>query len=241
MGNPPRTRKRVRGIRRAPDGSAFENCNSCGVLVAIALADLHECKAGTKNNVKRFKGLNGKQNVVQQSFCEQPRSPFRLFMEDFTKTGKIWNVIDIDRKGFETWRNMSKEERRPYITGADEINSAHAKCLIKDIDHMSEFYEHSEYHDDNSESFHSFQYKDSESFNTWERSNLKVPLHWTDAINGTTSLAWTDTINGTTSLAMEEIQGKSIGYCIVTLGVEGSNHLGSIFLMELKVFTFWGL
>lgn len=29
--------------------------------------------------------------------------------EDFTKTGKIWNVIDIDRKGFETWRNMSKE------------------------------------------------------------------------------------------------------------------------------------
>jgi hypothetical protein len=25
MGNPPRTRKRVRGIRRAPDGSAFEN------------------------------------------------------------------------------------------------------------------------------------------------------------------------------------------------------------------------
>ncbi|KAJ6697120.1 hypothetical protein OIU85_003477 [Salix viminalis] len=188
MGNPPRTRKRVRGIRRAPDGSAFENCNSCGVLVAIALADLHECKAGTKNNVKRFKGLNGKQNVVQQSFCEQPRSPFRLFMEDFTKTGKIWNVIDIDRKGFETWRNMSKEERRPYITGADEINSAHAKCLIKDIDHMSEvddeadsamvgkfdpFYEHSEYHDDNSESFHSFQYKDSESFNTWEREMVR--------------------------------------------------------------------
>ncbi|KAF9661308.1 hypothetical protein SADUNF_Sadunf19G0054600 [Salix dunnii] len=216
MGNPPRTRKRVRGIRRAPDGSAFENCNSCGVLVAIALADLHECEAGTKKNVKRFKGLNGKQNVVQQSFCEQPRSPFRLFMyyilnlvaasssssllfaililvlplktyilyrEDFTKTDKIWNVIDVDRKGFETWRNMSKEERQPYITGADEINSAYVKCLIKDIDHMSEvddeadsalagkfdpFYEHSEYHDDNSDSFHSFQYKDSESFNTWE-------------------------------------------------------------------------
>ncbi|KAI5554936.1 hypothetical protein BDE02_19G047700 [Populus trichocarpa] len=182
MGNPPRTRKRVRGIRRAPDGSAFENCNNCGVLVAIALADLHECEAGTKNNVKRFKGLDGKQNVVQQSFCDQPRSPFRLFMEDFMKTGKIWNTIDIDRKGFETWRNMSKEERQPYITRADEIYSAHVKSLIQDIDHMSEvndeadsaivgkfdpFYEHYE-QCDNSDSCYSFQYKDFESFNTWE-------------------------------------------------------------------------
>ncbi|CAK7340187.1 unnamed protein product [Dovyalis caffra] len=182
MGNPPRTRKRVHAIRRALDGSAFKNCDNCGVMVAIALADLHECEGGSKNNVKRFKGLNGEQKVVQQRFCEQPRSPFRLFMENFMKTGKIWNIIDIDRKGFETWRNMSKEvmEREPYVMKADEINLAYFKSLIKEIDDKSEVDDEADSamvgkfdlfseHYDIPDSFYSFSYEDFESCDTWGR------------------------------------------------------------------------
>lgn len=60
----------------------FNACYSenCGVLAAIALADMHECEAEPKKAVKRFKGLNGKRNIVEGCNSDQPRSPFRFFM-----------------------------------------------------------------------------------------------------------------------------------------------------------------
>ncbi|KAJ4845480.1 hypothetical protein Tsubulata_039071 [Turnera subulata] len=137
MGNPPRTRKRVHAIRRAPDGSAFQKCGDCGVLVAIALADMHGCGSEAARDVKRFKGVNGnKLTINKQSLCDQPRSPFRVFMDDFVKTCKNMELIDIERKGFETWRNMSNEEREPFVIQSNKVNSAYNKFLIQEIDDM---------------------------------------------------------------------------------------------------------
>jgi len=132
-----------------------------------------------------------------------------------------------------------------------------------------QFYEHSE-HCDNSDSCYSFQYKDFESFNTWEwyhfiyyalvlavfkyqqsyifclsmaflvhwtlphdsgkwwergwlrvlaefwRSNLKVPLHWTDIMEPPDWKWWKMRRIFTITYLLK---GKSIGYCIVSLGV----------------------
>ncbi|KAF2296415.1 hypothetical protein GH714_037829 [Hevea brasiliensis] len=138
MANPPRIRKRVHAVRRAPDGSAFEKCDNCGASVPIALADMHECEAQPKTAVKRFKGLNGKQNIVERCYSDQPRSPFRIFMEDFMNTCKKRKLIDIDRKGFEIWRNMSKEERQPYVNNATKVNLAYLKSLIQEVHDSSE-------------------------------------------------------------------------------------------------------
>ncbi|GLT88539.1 hypothetical protein SLE2022_065590 [Rubroshorea leprosula] len=133
MAIPPRTRKRVHAIRRAPDGSAFEKCDRCGVTVAIALADMHQCRTDNKN-VKRFKGISQgqDQNVTKRIYPDQPRSAFRFFMESF-EGRKKGNLIYIDRKGFETWKKMSKEERRPYITQAEKVNSAYLKGLNEEL------------------------------------------------------------------------------------------------------------
>ncbi|XVF41176.1 hypothetical protein PTKIN_Ptkin01aG0259000 [Pterospermum kingtungense] len=133
MANHPRTRKRVHATipRRSPDGSAFQKCDICCETVAIALADMHEC--GTKKKeLKRFKGITGTKNVVTPIVHCQPRSPFNIFMESFKKTNKNGRLIDIDRKGFETWKNMSKEERQPYVTRAGEMDSAHKKEMIEE-------------------------------------------------------------------------------------------------------------
>ncbi|KAA8533993.1 hypothetical protein F0562_031510 [Nyssa sinensis] len=135
MANPSRTRKRVLAIRRAPDGSAFEKCCYCGVSVAIAIANMHECES--KRDVKRIKGECGNQNVKKQSFQDQPRSAFRFFMENVVNTCKDGNWIDVDREGVETWRNMSKEERLPYILQAEKVNSAYEKGLLQEIENMS--------------------------------------------------------------------------------------------------------
>ncbi|GAV69849.1 LOW QUALITY PROTEIN: hypothetical protein CFOL_v3_13350 [Cephalotus follicularis] len=106
MANPPRSSKRVHAIQRALDGSAFEKCDCCGDLVVIALTDMHDC--GTGKDAKRFKGIFGNPNV-NKCFCDQPRSAFKFFMESFKETYKTRTVIDIDEKGFETWKNKSKE------------------------------------------------------------------------------------------------------------------------------------
>ncbi|GAV80952.1 HMG_box domain-containing protein [Cephalotus follicularis] len=136
MANPPRSRKRVQAIQRAPDGSAFEKCDCCCDLVPIALIDMHDCRTG--KDVKRFKGIFGKPNVNKQSFCDQPRSAFKFFMERFKETYKTGTVIDIDEKGFETWKNISKEERQPYIIEAEKVNSAYNKALIQEVNDMFE-------------------------------------------------------------------------------------------------------
>lgn len=61
---------------------------SCGVSIAIALADMHECETEKELAVKRFRGVCGRQSVVTESqsqsqshtIGDQPRSPFRFFM-----------------------------------------------------------------------------------------------------------------------------------------------------------------
>ncbi|EXB25880.1 hypothetical protein L484_012307 [Morus notabilis] len=125
----PRTRKRVRAIPRAPDGSAFRNW--CGVSVAISLADMHECESSQK--VKRFRGIQKSPNVQKGRFWDQPRSPFCFFMEEFKKTCESGDSIEIDRKGFETWKNMSKEERQPYVRKAARVDSAYYKGLVEEV------------------------------------------------------------------------------------------------------------
>ncbi|KAL5569610.1 hypothetical protein UlMin_026185 [Ulmus minor] len=130
MANPPRTRKRVRAIPRAPDGSAFQKCHKCGVSVAIAWVDMHECEPA--KDVKRFKGICKRGNVQEESFSKQPRSPFCLFMEQFKTTCESGNSIDIDRKGFAAWKNMSNEAREPYVTKAKRVNLAYQKTLLEE-------------------------------------------------------------------------------------------------------------
>lgn len=58
-----------------------ERCsNNCGVSVAVALADMHECETKKEVVVKRFRGVTGSQSVEKQSLGDQPRSSFRVFM-----------------------------------------------------------------------------------------------------------------------------------------------------------------
>ncbi|KAD4585960.1 hypothetical protein E3N88_23561 [Mikania micrantha] len=131
-----RTRKRVNALRRAPDGSAFQNCESCGISIAIALADMHECEP--KKDVKKLKEEKVKCWIeVEQGFQDEPRSEFRFFMESFAKNHDAKNYIEMDKKGFETWKNMSSEERQPFIIQAKTVNDAyHDKLLKESEDHM---------------------------------------------------------------------------------------------------------
>ncbi|KAK4436462.1 hypothetical protein Salat_0809900 [Sesamum alatum] len=130
-----RPRKRVLAIRRGPDGSAFQKCESCGLTVAIALADMHDC--GRKKITKRKRKTQcGSGNIEVQRIQDQPRSAFHFFMEEFIKTCKDGNEIEIDKKGCETWKNMSQEERRPFVLQADKLNSAHVMLLLKEESEM---------------------------------------------------------------------------------------------------------
>ncbi|KAL7107513.1 hypothetical protein ACP275_06G059200 [Erythranthe tilingii] len=124
-------RKRVHAIHRGPDGSAFHKCGSCGISVPIALGDMHECEFKKKARKKlKIPSENG--DVTEQSIQDQPRSAFHFFMEEFTKTCKDENELEIDKKGFETWKNMSVEERQPFVVQADKVNSAYEKLLHKE-------------------------------------------------------------------------------------------------------------
>ncbi|KAL0341219.1 UNVERIFIED_CONTAM: hypothetical protein Sradi_4638700 [Sesamum radiatum] len=130
-----RPRKRVLAIRRGPDGSAFQKCESCGLTVAIALADMHDCGI-KKITKKKRKTQCGSGKIEGQRIQDQPRSAFHFFMEEFIKTCKDGNEIEIDKKGCETWKNMSKEERRPFVLEADKLNSAYVKLLLKEESEM---------------------------------------------------------------------------------------------------------
>ncbi|WCJ20032.1 HMG-box (high mobility group) DNA-binding family protein [Euphorbia peplus] len=135
MANPTRTRKRVQAIRRAPDGSAFQTCDNCGVSIPVCLSDMHECETENRKSVKRFKGTSGKQQNVERLSCfDQPRSAFVIFMEDFVCNGKDWYLIDVNGQGFETWKRMSKKEREPYVIKAATLNSAYVRNMIQEID-----------------------------------------------------------------------------------------------------------
>ncbi|RVW42338.1 hypothetical protein CK203_070928 [Vitis vinifera] len=135
---PARARLSEAAERRGCDGESADNSeegprhchHGCGVSVAIALADMHDC--GLNRDVKRFKGQRGVQNLRKQTCLGEPRSPFRLFMENFRKASKTGNPIHVDRIGFEAWKKMSMEERKPYIIQAEKVNSEHLKILLKE-------------------------------------------------------------------------------------------------------------
>ncbi|XP_057804681.1 HMG1/2-like protein [Salvia miltiorrhiza] len=116
-----RARKRVRAnaipIRRAPDGSAFRKCESCGISVALALADMHHCHSPLPKN------------PTNKLIIQWPRSPFHFFMEEFVKTCSEGNLIEKDNKGCETWKNMSTKERQPFVDQAVKLDEAYARLL----------------------------------------------------------------------------------------------------------------
>lgn len=136
MAYQPKARKRIHAVRRAPDGSAFQKCHYCGVLIAVALEDMHDCKS--KTNGKRFKGEHDIQSTQKQSFHNQPRSPFCFFIEGFMKTNSCEDWINVDRRGFETWQKMSKEEKETYVLQAEKVNWAYEEALLEEIEQKSE-------------------------------------------------------------------------------------------------------
>ncbi|KAJ8537209.1 hypothetical protein K7X08_035610 [Anisodus acutangulus] len=67
---------------------------------------------------------------------DQPRSAFRVFMENFVKKNIDGNEFEVDKKGFEMWENMTIEERFLYFMKAETINLAHLKHLRKEENDM---------------------------------------------------------------------------------------------------------
>ncbi|CAN7036799.1 unnamed protein product, partial [Brassica oleracea var. botrytis] len=132
----PRTRKRVEAVRRAADGSAFEKCEECGVMIAIALFDMHECGGEKRREVKRFKCVSsGKKiddDISKPSFEDEPRSPFVFFLEDFRKSYD-GNMVEASRICFTVWKNMSGEDQRPFIARAVKVDLAHNRKLKEEV------------------------------------------------------------------------------------------------------------
>ncbi|XP_057523312.1 high mobility group B protein 3-like [Amaranthus tricolor] len=175
------TRKRVRAFRyappplRAPDGSAFMNCEKCGVSVAIALMDMHDCKR--KKDVKKFKG-NSKPSIPEKILIsEQPRSPFMFFMESYSKSCKSGqNSIEVNREAVEKWKKMSTKERWPYILQAQKVDMVYMNILRQEEIQLSQD------GDDEADSAKGTQYGseysddyDSEESEGW--NNLRCQLH----------------------------------------------------------------
>ncbi|KAI9156619.1 hypothetical protein LWI28_009634 [Acer negundo] len=124
----------------------------CGVSVAIALYDMHRHECRPTVEVKRFKGFREKPNECRNKvevkrfkvMCEKPNvlkqcpsANFDLIRESFEKNCNIENMIEIDRKGFEAWKNMSNEERQPYCIQAEKVNAAHERDLIEEINYFA--------------------------------------------------------------------------------------------------------
>uniref|UniRef100_A0A0D3AHV9 HMG box domain-containing protein n=1 Tax=Brassica oleracea var. oleracea TaxID=109376 RepID=A0A0D3AHV9_BRAOL len=117
-----RIRKRVQAVRRAADGSAFDKCEECGVMIAIALFDMHEC-GEKRREPKRFKCVSSDSKPIG-SFGDEPRSPFVFFVEDFRRSYD-GNMVDASRICFRVWKNMSREDQKPLVARAEEVDLAH--------------------------------------------------------------------------------------------------------------------
>ncbi|KMT18895.1 hypothetical protein BVRB_2g029960 [Beta vulgaris subsp. vulgaris] len=176
MANPPRTRKRVRVPRRAPDGSAFAKCDGCGISVAVALMDMHECNV--KKDVKKFKGVDSKPSINENNnISEQPRSPFMFFMETYSETCKDRALIEINRETVEKWKKMTSEEKLPYVIKARKVDEAYSRVL-----HQEEI-KLSQEGDDEAESANSYKhynrYENSEDHDPEDEgwNNLSCKLH----------------------------------------------------------------
>ncbi|KAK5770072.1 hypothetical protein PVK06_046221 [Gossypium arboreum] len=86
------------------------------------------------------------------------------------EANKNGNLVDVDRKAYETWKNMSEAERKPYVTQAGKL--IHSEYLIIElvddeadsatVGKFDQFYETS---DDDDEPYHSGGFK---SLNTTE-------------------------------------------------------------------------
>ncbi|KAL3630532.1 hypothetical protein CASFOL_023516 [Castilleja foliolosa] len=164
-------RKRVHALRRGPDGSAFHKCESCGLSVAIALVDMHECEI----EKKKLKSYSESGNVKKQRIQDQPRSAFRFFIEEFTKIcGDNGNEVEVENRGFKQWKAMSKEDRLPFSRQADKVNSAYEKLLRKEETEIERFEDeadsaevgkYDERYEDNYDSENSdwFEYSQSDS------------------------------------------------------------------------------
>ncbi|KAK1320332.1 hypothetical protein QJS10_CPA03g00969 [Acorus calamus] len=48
------------------------------------------------------------------------------------------NWIEIDRKGFQLWKELSSKERLPFELKADRVNSAYQRVLLDEVDDESE-------------------------------------------------------------------------------------------------------
>lgn len=165
MPNPPRTRKRVRPPCRAADGSAFMKCDECGVSVAVALMDMHECNA--KKDVKKLKGNSKPLISKENNIPEQPRSPFVFFMESYSKSCKDRTLVEISREAYEKWKNMSTEERWPYVLESRKVENAYLYAIHQEEIRLSQE------GDDEADSAKCTQYdgydysEDEEPFNEW--------------------------------------------------------------------------
>ncbi|XP_078160511.1 HMG-box (high mobility group) DNA-binding family protein [Carex rostrata] len=132
-------RKRVHALYpplRAPDGSAFSKCELCGASVPIALADMHDCEEFNVKRRRKYDEWCGiqeepdekilltitKESMISSEFRDQPRSPFCFFMEEFSRDFEGHLLIEVSQRGFETWKNMSSEERTRYDVIASKIN-----------------------------------------------------------------------------------------------------------------------
>ncbi|KAJ8442659.1 hypothetical protein Cgig2_003703 [Carnegiea gigantea] len=138
MANPQRNRKRVRALRRAPDGSAFQN-DECGSSVPVALMDMHECQ-GTKD-VKKDVRIMGKCEppvVKQMSPSDEPRSAFQFFLESYMKSRNDEDLVEVNREAFDKWKKMSDKEQWPYIQQAEKVERAYMKVIREEVNHMSQ-------------------------------------------------------------------------------------------------------
>ncbi|KAI7726513.1 hypothetical protein M8C21_027172, partial [Ambrosia artemisiifolia] len=97
----------------------------------IALADMHECEP--KKELKKVKIEQVEFKIeVEQRLRNEPRSEFRFFMESFVKNCDTKSYIEMDRKGFEIWKRMSKKERLPYVVQAKIVNDVYYEKLLKE-------------------------------------------------------------------------------------------------------------
>ncbi|XP_058749764.1 uncharacterized protein LOC131622741 [Vicia villosa] len=124
-------RKRVRERVYGPDGSAFFNCEKCGVSVAISLADMHHCES----NKIHYRIL---QPPPAPQFFDHPRSPYRIFMETFTRGKERESYLEIERLGFEKWQNMSEEDKLRFVSCAELLDSCHRRELKREANQIIE-------------------------------------------------------------------------------------------------------
>ncbi|XP_051121264.1 WEB family protein At2g40480-like isoform X2 [Andrographis paniculata] len=124
---------RCKHSKKKADGMNLSE--SCGTMVAIVLADMHDC-GDVKNTRKKQRIECGSGEVERERIENQPRSSFHFFMEEFKKTCVDGSEMQIIKKGWEAWMNMPKEERLPFVRQADELHWEYMKLLKEEEDAM---------------------------------------------------------------------------------------------------------